>query len=153
MAGFNTFRLTPQGPPQLYQSFTIKAPIATHWRPGTCYEDDCDQYVNGFYLDVDESDLHLNGGAARAHYIRHDKSRKHTEERLPTGLTRFAFPPGTNCFGKHIVRSDRPSVLVVRGGDYRGNPLGDQRVHKNANDWTEHLHETLDKVQAQQERA
>ena len=32
-------------------------------------------------------------------------------------------------------------LLVVRGGDWRGNPTGERRVHTRPEDWAEHLHE------------
>jgi len=139
-------------PPQAFQTFAIRAPLDTHWRPGTCEEDDCEAYLNGFFLDIDESDRRALGGAARAHYMRHDNTRTCTEERLPNGLTRFLFPPGNRCFGRHLVRSDRPALYVARGGDQRGNPLGTRTLHTKPEHWIENFQESLDKVRHDREK-
>lgn len=137
-------RIVPQASPAVYQTFQIAAPVATHWREATCEQVDCPGYLYGWRSVIDErTDL----GQAQAHYIRHDRSRKHDEERMPDGLTAFTFEPGQTCFDTHQARVERPELFVVRGGDWRGNPTGvEPRLHKNPDFWVEEFAENQDRV-------
>ena len=40
----------------------------------------------------------------------------------------FTFEAGQQCFTQHHV-PDRPQFFVVRDGDWRGNPTGQNRLH------------------------
>ncbi len=107
--------------------FQIAAPIDTHWRVGTCEEDDCEQFIKGWQTVVDETtDL----GQQQAAYIRGDKTRRHVESReiveLPPHApdappvnavprTVFRFEAGQKCFRQHRVPLDRPEIYLVRG--------------------------------------
>jgi hypothetical protein len=97
--------------------FKIVAPIGTHWRAGTCEEDDCGQFINGWQTVCDETtDL----GQQQAAYIRSDTTRRHTESREdPTGTgvarTVFRFEPGQRCFHQHRVPLGRPELFLVHG--------------------------------------
>jgi len=136
-------RITPGLPVQAYRTFEISSPLATHWAPATCAEVDCDHYVNGWTSVIDEStDL----GQQQAHYIRHDTSRRHREERQPNGMTAFTFEPGQRCFGasKHQVPVGRPEVYLSRGGDWRGT-TGQPLQHSGPEGW-------LDEFQTNQDR-
>lgn len=127
-------RIQPQMPVHLYKSYRIVAPLKTHWRPASCEEAGCLQYQKGWKTTVDES---TPLGQNQAHYIRHDKTRKCSEQKLPTGLTEFTFGPGQTCFGsdKHVRRIERPEHFLEQGGDFRGNPRNERRVHTRPDDW------------------
>lgn len=130
-------RLPPAMPPDRYQTFSMLSPLPTHWVFGTCEQYECNEYLYGFHLDIDEA---TELGQRQAHYLRHDKSRTHTEERLDNGLTRFEYPAGQRGFGeghKHKMRSGRPSRLIQTGGDWRGNPRGDFREFTRREDWVD----------------
>ena len=137
----NTFvtRPAPLADPRAYRTFTIAAPLATHFRTGTCEEAGCVNFARGWVTTVDES---TQLGQRQAYFIRHDRTRGHTETRLATRLTRVAFGPGQWCFinrptGEgHLVRT-RPDIFIARDGDFRGNPTGIRRVHANAADWAD----------------
>lgn len=126
------FRIEPRMPVENVQTYSIVAPVATHFRRATCAEVDCVRFLDGFAVMADESTAI---GQARAHYIRHDRSRAHTEEH--GAVTAFLFPPGTRCFEEHQTRLDRPELYLVRGGDWRGNPRQEQRRHMRPELWVE----------------
>lgn len=128
------FRLDPAGPAIGYRSFTVGAPLSTHWRRASCDEVGCASYARGFLRRVNPS---TDKGAAQAYYIRHDRSRAYSEERQPDGWIVFAFKPGTRCFTEHKVRIPRPEIYVARAGDWRGNPTGEVRRHVRSTDWIE----------------
>lgn len=113
------FRVPPRAGPELYRSWTLAAPVATHWRPATCAESDCDAYLHGWVTTLDPV-----ANAAAVAYLRGDRTREHTEETGPDGLIRFTFGPGQRCFraDTHRVPLERPPLHVIREGDWRGNP-------------------------------
>ncbi|MFD5564529.1 hypothetical protein [Kitasatospora griseola] len=128
-------RAEPAMPVTAYKTYRILSPVQTHFRPATCVEAGCAAYLNGWVSTIDETTVL---GQQQAHYIRKQSGRGFTEERLPTGLTRFVFEAGQRCFsGDHHVRLDRPELYVVQGGDWRGNPTGEKRQHTSARDWIE----------------
>jgi hypothetical protein len=126
------FRITPAGEPQDYKTYGIHTPLATHTRLGTCEEANCEAYLFGWSSFIDESsDL----GKQQAYYIRKMSGRHFTEDRLESGLTEFLFGPGQDCFNDHRVQV-RPSLYVVRDGDWRGNPRGTKpRIHSGPAAW------------------
>ena len=138
----------PNLPAGSYKTYSLAAPLATHWRTGTCEEADCENYAYGWVTKVDES---TELGRSQAHYIRHDKTRKATEDREATGLTAFTFPPGQKCFQRHQVALERPPICAVTGGDWRGNPRGERRVHRNIEDWVDDFATHQDQLSKAQE--
>ena len=136
-------RIQPNMPVSAYRTFEIRSPLATHWRPASCAEAECAHYLNGWTSVIDETtDL----GQKQAHYIRHDKTRRHTEEKRPDGLTAFRFEAGQRCFAadKHQVPLGRPEVYLSRGGDWRGTTTEPLR-HSGPEGW-------LDEFQTNQDR-
>lgn len=130
------FRVDPKLPPQHMKTYQIVAPQSTHYRPGTCAEADCRHHREGWVSIIDEgNDL----GAKQAYYIRNQSGRHFKEDRNQApGLTAFIFEAGQTCFQQHQIRLDKPELFLVRGGDWRGNPVGDQpRVHASADDWVD----------------
>jgi hypothetical protein len=142
-------RIEPGMPVGAYKTYRILSPQATHFRPATCAEADCEAYQHGWRSDIDESTVL---GGQQAHYIRKQSGRAVTEERLPGGLTRFTFEAGQRCFTQHQARLDRPEHYLVRGGDWRGNPTGETRTHTSAADWVEDFGEHQQRLLDQHER-
>lgn len=135
-------RLPPAMPVGAYKTFRIVAPISTHFRKATCEEARCPHYLGGFRTRVDEStDL----GQQQAYYIRHDRSRRHTEWRDETGLTVFDFEPGQRCFnsGDHKVRLEREELFLTQPGDWRWRPTSGERPYRHTRPefWTEEFAE------------
>lgn len=143
-------RITPGLPVQAYQTFEIRSPLATHYRSATCEEAGCEAFLRGWTTVVDEStDL----GQRQAHYIRHDRTRRHAEQKRPDGLTAFEFEPGQRCFAadKHRVATGRPEVYLVRGGDWRG-ATSPAFKHANAADWLDEFQTNQDRIKTRIDR-
>lgn len=125
-------RITPIGPAAAYKTYSIKQPLATHWRPASCAEVDCPNYLHGWRTPL----------AAITEQVAHDLRAggwHYTVERL-TAVDGYAvFPPGQRCLrhGEHRRLVERDPLFVVRGGDWRGNPTGQRRVHVRAEDWVD----------------
>lgn len=138
-------RVTPRVPVQAMQSYEIAAPAGTHWRPATsCAEVECGAHLHGWRSVFDES---TELGRQQADYVRRQSGRAYREERDERGLTVFTFEAGQNCFalGKHQVRTGRPELYVVRGGDWRAN-TGVIRRHTRPEDWVEDFAEHQDRI-------
>lgn len=124
----------PALPAHQRKTYQIVSPRPTHFRAAGCEEAGCKHMREGWRTIVDESsDL----GAQQAYYIRHSSGRSFTEHRDEDGLTVFTFAAGQECFREHKVRLEREEIYVVRGGDHRGNPRGERRVHRRAEEWVE----------------
>lgn len=145
------FRIPPTMPPQMYKTHALLQPLATHWRRATCAEVDCPRYLNGWksVLDMGSQD-----GQNCAAWIRHMSGLHFTEEVTGPGELTFRFPAGQMCAraDRHRLPIGRPPVMLVRGGDYRGNPSGFKRIFGKAEDWRDDLGEHLDVLREQQQR-
>lgn len=143
-------RLAPEGPAAAYKTYSINAPLATHWRDATCAEVECQAQTFGWRTVLDEStDL----GQRQAHYIRKQSGRRFTEERQPDTLTAFTFEAGQECFGTHRVSLERPELFVVRAGDWRGNPTGQKPyLHSGPESWLSDFGEHQERIAEEIER-
>ena len=117
----------------LQQHYHILSPLSSHFQvSGTCEDADCGNYLNGWKTVVDEStDL----GQQQARYIRTKAGREFAEHRDDSGLTVFTFHSGQPCFnnGKHLVRTDRSPLFLVRSDD------GQRYTHSSADSWADDL--------------
>jgi len=104
-------------------------------RTATCDEAGCAAWRKGWEITVDPgTDL----GAGQAYYLRHDRTRRPVEETLPDGRVRFAYGPGQRCPVEHTIPVGRDPLLLVQGGDWRGNPRGIETYrHVRTEDWVE----------------
>lgn len=118
-------------------------------RAASCAEVECLNLQHGWITDVDETSTL---GQMQAHYIRRESGRAFVEDRTPDGLTRFTFEAGQDCFAEHRVVEERDPILLVRAGDWRGNPTGERRIHTRPEHWVEDMQQTLDSVRTGQER-
>lgn len=139
------FRLTPKLPVSAMKTYSVSAPLSTHFRDATCAEVRCEAYESGWMTTIDESS---ELGQRQAYYIRKQSGRKFTETSMSEGRTIFTFEPGQKCFraDTHKVRVERPEIYVVRDGDWRGNPAGAVRRHANAADWVDDMANHQDKL-------
>ena len=128
------FRLPPQGPVQVYQTFSVRTRSDRAVKT-VCEKVGCPAWRQGWESVIDErTDL----GKQQAAYIRTQSGRTFREQKTAAGLTVFRFESGQRCFAEHQTR---PELYLVRDGDYRGNPTGRRRVHTRAADWVEHMQE------------
>jgi hypothetical protein len=143
--------IQPLAGPAAYKTYEIRAPRSSHHRRATCAEADCPNYLLGWRTQVDEtSEL----GQKQAHYIRHDSGRRFLEEQLAPQATVFTFEAGQSCFAsdQHTVRLDRPELFVVKGGDWRGNPLQTPAAVLNPGSWVDDFGEHQERLTALIER-
>lgn len=143
------FRIQPALPVQSMQTYQIQAPQSTHYRPGTCEEADCPQYINGWVSLIDES---TELGQRQANYIRSHSGRRFVREPVDSnGPVKYTFEAGQKCFGSHQVRLDKPELFLVHAGDHRLN-LGTVRRHVNADDWVDDFANHQDEIATRIER-
>jgi hypothetical protein len=139
MFGNQLNRIVPRLGPEHYKTYTISAPLRTHWRRATCEEYECDDFLYGFVLTIDTTtDL----GMRQLEFVRYDKSRKGSIQRLSEQIIKVTYGPGNQCFepkrSTHRVPVGRPPFFLVHGGDWRGNPRGTETlVHRRPVDWVD----------------
>ncbi len=133
-------------PVQAMRTFSIRAPLTTHFRKATCEEANCQHYLEGWRSIVPAD-------SPQADYIRRGSGRRFTEGRNSPGLAEFTFEPGQDCFASdtHRVAIDRPEIFVMRDGDWRGNPTG-RSMRLPAQSWVDAFGENLETVRDQHER-
>ena len=135
-------RIDPKMPASAYKTYSIAAPVATHWRKATCQEVDCPRYLNGWQVRVEGLPPELLHAAKTS-------GRRYREMPVQEGETWLVFEAGQPCFqaGEHRMRVDRPELYIVRDGDWRGNPRGTQaRQHARPEHWVEDFAEHQDRL-------
>jgi hypothetical protein len=149
-------RIAPELPASAFTTYQIVSPIRTHFGPATCEAVSCPNFLHGFAIILNEQGSAEHARAA--HYIRHDRLRKHLETRTGDGLVRFEFQPGQSCFAaqngtwdaatpQHKTRLDRDELYFRRPGDWRGNPTGERPYqHKRPEHWVEDFAENQDRL-------
>lgn len=136
------FRLKPQGPASAYKTYSIKAPLSTHFRPATCEEVGCPNYLTGWRIRIE-------GLTPELLHTAKNSGRKYTVLDVAENEHWLLYEAGQSCFqvSEHRTRVERPELYLVRDGDWRGNPRGTpRRIHKNAEEWSEDLHEHTEKI-------
>ena len=126
-------RLAPQAGPEAYKTYAILAPTSTHFRPATCAEVDCPNYLRGWRVRVE-------GLPAELLHTAKTSGRRWREQRIAEGETWLLYEAGQPCFeaGTHRLRLDKPELFLVREGDFRGNPRGTKaRMHQRPADWVD----------------
>lgn len=125
------FRPEVHGGPELFKTYRIQQPLATHYRKVSCKEYGCNGYRNGFKTVVPAV-------SEQAAYIRGRSGRRFTESR-DGDMAIFEFPPEQQCFrsGDHRIPLDRPAFFSVVDGDFRGNPYGTRPVRMRPEDWVD----------------
>lgn len=119
--------------PGAYKTYEMSSPLATHWRPATCAEANCEYYRDGFQVRIE-------GLAPKVlHAVQHS-GRKYSVQKVTEGETYLAFEAGQPCLRQqlHRVRVEREPLYLVRDGDWRGNPRGTKaRLHQRPEDWVD----------------
>lgn len=132
-------RATPKLPPGLVKSYVLLSPRDTTV-VAACKDVGCPHWAHGWETAVD---TRTPLGKQQAEYIRSGRSGREFREltSVPVergvaagGIVVFKFAAFQRCFREHRTR---PEVGLVRGGDWRGNPRGEKRVHKTLADWQE----------------
>lgn len=132
-------RIQPKMPAESFKSYSMLYPLASHWRKASCAEVECDHYRLGWDSVVDTS---TPLGRDQYDYMHRDRTRSFTETREGPFLVRFHYGPGNKPFAgprhEHTIKIGRPPLMVVREGDWRGNPRGTEPVvHASAENWVD----------------
>ncbi|PBC71581.1 hypothetical protein BX265_6191 [Streptomyces sp. TLI_235] len=140
-------RIQPAMPAAAYKTYRILAPANTHFRKATCAETNCPHYLNGWQVRVEGLDPVLLHAARNS-------GRRYVEQHVREGETWLVFEAGQSCFqvSQHRIRLDKPELYLVRGGDWRGNPTGEQRQHASAADWVEDFGEHQQQLSDEHEK-
>ncbi|HUM06357.1 MAG TPA: hypothetical protein VLT90_12910 [Terriglobales bacterium] len=139
------FRPDPLAGVGAYKTYGLVRPLATHWRRATCEEVECSAFLHGWITRVPRGSEQAQYVLSKAH------GRTFTETAgLDSTEHEFLFGPGQTCFGSadHKVPIEREPIYIVRDGDWRGNPTGWRREHKNGDDWVEDFGEHQDVLAA-----
>lgn len=139
-------RMAPAGPASAYKTFAIDVPKATHTIPATCEQVNCPNFLNGWKTILDRSQVQL--------IMMVKNSRRSYKESVDGTIHTFVFEAGQPCFrAKEHTIQVRPEIYSVRGGDFRGNPLGTRtRIHRNPADWVEDFSESVERLREQEKR-
>jgi hypothetical protein len=141
-------RVMPKLPVEAMTTYSIQAPAQTHWRVATCAEADCANWRNGWRIHIEKITKLANGEKLVADIKGSGKSWRVLD--LGLGQTFWEFEAGQSCFngdvGQHRVRVGRPELFVVRGGDWRGNPRAERRVHTDIAGWIDDMSTNRDKL-------
>lgn len=127
-------RAQPLLPVTAVKTYEIRQPLATHFRPATCAEVNCQHHLKGWRTRIEKI---LDADGKFEHAVR-TSGRRFTEIR-EEGAILFVFPAGQRCFkaGSHRLALGREPFYLVRGGDFRGNPRGENLTHSRAAHWVE----------------
>lgn len=137
-------RIPPQGRVQDYKTYQVMSPLSTHWRPATCAEVACPDYLKGWKI-------RLEGLPAEMTHAARTTGRKCTELDVSENEHWLVFEAGQPCFraGEHKALLDKQEIFVVRDGDFRGNPTGSVRKHTRPEFWVEDFSDHQDKLARQ----
>lgn len=140
-------RVPPKLPVAQMKTYEMRFPVGTHHRKATCQEIDCPQYLNGWQMGFDLTDP---AKVEAANWVRNKSGLAYHYVLTETTVT-FTFPPGQQCLESrirpHTVSLEREPLYLVRGGDWRGNPLRTRTVHANGADFADDWHTSLDRLE------
>lgn len=134
----------PSLPPQAKKTYSIRAPVATHWRSATCEEVECELYTDGWRLRKE-----LLSETDTAYII--STGRQYMELDVADGETWLVFEPGTPCLlqwatgqsftERHHKVQVRPGIYLLTPGDWRmwcGQPYRFDRADQWVDDFGTH---------------
>jgi hypothetical protein len=127
----------PLGPAQVYQTYQLLQPTASHKRRVTCEQAGCQRQRNGWRSVMDTSTV---VGRNQANWVRMHSGRSFTYVQAGPVVT-FTFAAGQRCFEKHYGLLGRDPVCRVVGGDWRGNPRGTAARVLRPADWVDNFGE------------
>jgi hypothetical protein len=147
-------RITPALSPQHMKTYAIVVPRATHTRPATCAEIECEPWKHGWACTVTENSpeesllLQAAAGTVDGHMRRYYRPYKDED-----GFLRYVFGPGQPCFAasSHRVPLEREPVHLVKSGDWRAT-TGEPFVHTRGEHWVEDFGEHQQRIHDQRER-
>lgn len=153
LGGFDpyaTLRSIVTAPASTMRTFQLDQPLATHYRRATCEEVQCRAQAGGWRMAFDLTDPERR---AAARFVRDKAGRTYTHELLEDGnKVVFTFAAGQRCFEQHRIPLERDPFMIVRGGDFRGNPTGYRYEHTSPDSFLDHWSGDLDQLNTVRER-
>lgn len=141
-------RPTPNLPVGAYKTYTLNAPLRTHFRRATCAEADCVAYQEGWTIPLDGLDPHLE-------YVARHSGKRFRETEFAGGRY-LVFEPGQDCFREHDhwVSLEREPTYLVGPGDWRVKTSASAiarwnrsaREHVNGDDWVDDFANHQDRI-------
>ena len=112
------------------ERFRLHYPKDTHWRKANCKEVDCPHYLKGWVTTVPSD-------SSQAVFIRNDRERHYTEEKVGDGLIAFRFEAGQRCFRsfQHTKKLERGGWLTK--GFVGGSSYWIERAAMDVDEWIE----------------
>jgi hypothetical protein len=139
---YANIRRLVKAPVHTMRTYQMDQSIATHYRRATCAEVDCPARAHGWKMGFDLSDPEK---AAAARWIRDHSGRSMSAQVIGDTVT-LTFPAGQDCFEKHRMHLEREPFYVVRGGDFRGNPMRVSTRHRAADTFVDQWENDLDQI-------
>lgn len=150
----NLYRPEPNLPVHAYKTYTLSAPIKSHFRRATCAEADCIAYREGWTIP-------LAGIDPKLEYIARHSGKRFREAELAGGKY-LVFEPGQDCFRMHdhFVSLEREPFYLVGRGDWRAKNSEfaarrwerEARQHANGEDWVDDFANHQDRINTVVER-
>jgi hypothetical protein len=133
-------RIAPALPAHTFRTFRISAPVSSHFRPATCAEVDCPNWLSGWKVRVESLTPDLLHAAKTS-------GRRYREQSLAAGETWLVFEPGQACFraSQHRTPIGRPELYLVQDGDWRQS-YGQARQHTRPEHWVEEMSENQQRL-------
>lgn len=141
-------------PVHLMKTFELRQPFDSHYRIATCAEVEC----KGWRQDMTVTfDLTVAQQVADANWLRNRSGLRFTYLLLAGDTkVKFVIPSGQTCMESrlrpHRVPLERDPFMLVRGGDFRGNPTGQRMRHTSPESFVDNWATDLDKLNTVRER-
>jgi len=136
-----------QLPSHNYQTFGIRSPLETHFRPATCEEFNCDAYRNGWGYRIETLEPALFYAATHS-------GKKYSIINKAEGESYLFFAAGQECFAaeSHVVALGRPELYIAGRGDFR--TFSDRKAYRYArpDQWVDDFATNLDRIRTATER-
>lgn len=126
--------------PYAYRTYRMHSPDETHYRKATCAEVKCNEFINGWSLQVE----HLNEHDL---YLATHAGKRYRKAHFGPGLNFLIFESGQSCFLAHThkIKLDRPEWFFTGRGDHTVFSQRDAR-QLSGKDWVDHMLNHMDKI-------
>lgn len=151
---YANLRRIVQAPVEHMKSYQLAQPFETHYRVATCREAECRAYREGMSVTFDLTNPEQ---VALANWMRNRSGLRFTYVQTGTQV-QFLVPAGQDgpCLRArlrpHYVPLERDPFMVIRAGDFRGNPTGWRAQESSAELFVEQWAQDLDKLNTVRER-
>lgn len=151
---YANLRRMVQAPLHVMKSFELQQPFATHYRIATCREAECKSFREGMSVTFD---LTIPDQVALANWMRNRSGLRYTYTQTGSKV-QFLVPAGQDgpCLRArlrpHRVPLERDPFMIVRAGDFRGNPTGQRSQETRPELFVEQWAEDLDKLKTVHDR-